>query len=381
MSVKKEDITFNRPTMMGRELDHVRLAVERMHISGDGDYTRRCTALLRSELGVAGALLTTSCTAALEMTALLLDADPGDEVIVPSFAFVSAISGFALRGLKPVFVDIRRDTLNLDETLLAERITDRTRAIVLVHYSGVGCEMGTIGKIAAERGIEVIEDNAHGLFARYQGKPLGTFGRWSTLSFHETKNLTCGEGGALLLNRAEDLQRAEILRDKGTNRAQLLRGEVDKYTWVDHGSSYALSDLLAAYLWAQFEERERIRKSREQTWNAYDGAFRGVLERRGVQLPVVPAGCEPSHHIYWMLLPDLETRTRFIECMKADGILCVSHYQPLHASVMGRKLAARELECPVSTEVSERLVRLPFYNDLSAADRERVIEAVGGFFS
>ena len=381
MPDKKEDITFNRPTMVGRELDHVRSAVEQMHISGDGGYTRRCAELLRDELGVAGALLTTSCTAALEMSALLLDAEPGDEVIVPSYTFVSSVSAFALRGFKPVFADIRRDTLNLDEAGLPGLITDRTRAIVLVHYSGVGCEMEAIGRLAADRGIEIIEDNAHGLFARYRGKPLGTFGRWSTLSFHETKNLTCGEGGALLLNRSEDVARAEVLRDKGTNRQQLFRGEVDKYTWVDQGSSYALSDLLAAYLWAQFEERESIARRRAAIWNAYDGAFRGTLERHGAQLPAVFDGCEQSHHMYWMLLPDLGTRTRFIEHMKKDGILCVSHYQPLHASAMGRKLAAREFDCPVSVEVAERLVRLPFYNDLSPDDRDRVIEGTLRFFS
>lgn len=378
---KQRDITFNRATILGRELDHVVAAVEAMHLSGDGGYSRRCVDLLQRELGVAGALLTTSCTAALEMSALLLDAEAGDEVIVPSYGFVSSAGAFTLHGLRPVFADVRRDTLNIDETALPGLISDRTRAILLIHYSGVACEMDPILTLAAAHGIEVIEDNAHGLFAEYRGRPLGTFGRWATLSFHETKNVTCGEGGALLLNREEDIPRAEILRDKGTNRQQLFRGEVDKYTWVDAGSSYALADLLAAYLYGQLEARERIARSRAATWNAYDTAFRGKLEPQGVCLPVVPEGCKASHHIYWMLLPDVDERTRFLEWMKAQGILCVSHFQPLHASKMGRRLAARKSACPVSEEVAGRVVRLPFYNTLSRDDRDRVIEKTLEFFS
>ena len=378
---KQRDITFNRSTIQGRELEHMRAAVDAMHLSGDGGYTRRCVDLLRRELGVAGALLTTSCTAALEMCALLLEATDGDEVIVPSYGFVSSAGAFTLRGLRPVFADIRRDTLNIDETALPALISDRTRAIVLIHYAGVACEMESITDLAAERDIEIIEDNAHGLFAEYRGRPLGTFGRWATLSFHETKNVTCGEGGALLLNREEDIRRAEILRDKGTNRQQLFRGEVDKYTWVDAGSSYALADLLAAYLYGQLEARERIARLREATWNAYDAAFRGELEPHGVCLPVVPEECRGSHHMYWMLLPDLIERTRFLGWMKRQGILCVSHYQPLHASKMGRRLAARKSACPVSEEVAGRVVRLPFYNTLSRDDRDRVIEKTLEFFS
>lgn len=379
MSEKHEDITFNRPALVGRELDCMRAAVEAMHISGEGDFSRRCAELLKLELRVASVLLTTSCTAALEMAALLLDPEPGDEVIVPAYTFVSSVNAFALRGIKPVFADVRSDTLNIDESRLPELITDRTRAIVVIHYSGVACEMDTIVSLARERGIDVIEDNAHGLFASYRGRPLGSFGRWSTLSFHETKNITCGEGGALLLNRPQDLRRAEIIRDKGTNRQQLFRGEVDKYTWVDLGSSYSLSDLLAAYLYAQLEERESISRKRKAIWETYDGAFRGVLETHGVRLPHVPPGCVQSHHMYWMTLPDRETRLRFVAAMKRDGIGCVAHYQPLNRSIMGRRLGG-ERDCPVSEAAAETLVRLPFYNNLTTDDQQRVIAAALAFF-
>lgn len=364
---------------MGRELEYMRAAVAAMHISGEGDFSRRCAELLKLELGIASALLTTSCTAALEMTALLLDPEPGDEVIVPSYTFVSSVNAFALRGVKPVFADVRSDTLNIDETQLPELITDRTRAIVVVHYSGVACEMDSIASLAQDRGVELIEDNAHGLFASYRGRPLGSFGRWSTLSFHETKNITCGEGGALLLNRPQDLRRAEIIRDKGTNRQQLFRGEVDKYTWVDLGSSYSLSDLLAAYLYAQLEAREAVSRKRKTIWETYDGAFRGVLETHGVRLPHVSPECVQSHHMYWMTLPDRDTRLRFVATMKQRGVCCVPHYQPLNRSIMGRRLAGDRI-CPVAEAAAETLVRLPFYNNLTADDQQRVIGETLAFF-
>ena len=379
MSEKHKDITFNRPAIVGRELECMRAAVEAMHISGEGEFSRRCAKLLEQELGVAAAITTTSCTAALEMSALLLDPQPGDEVIIPAYTFVSSVNAFALRGARPVFADVRSDTLNIDETRLPELITDRTRAIVLVHYSGVACEMDSIATLAQDRGVELIEDNAHGLFASYRGRPLGSFGRWATLSFHETKNITCGEGGALLLNRAQDMPRAEIIRDKGTNRQQLFRGEVDKYTWVDLGSSYSLSDLLAAYLYAQLEERDTISRKRKAIWEAYDGAFRGVLESHGVRLPHVSPDCVQSHHMYWMTLPDGETRQRYVDTMKRSGISCVSHYQPLNRSIMGRRLD-RERNCPVAEKAAETLVRLPFYNDLVADDQRRVIDETLAFF-
>ena len=379
MSEKHKDIRFNRPAIVGRELECMRAAVEAMHISGEGDFSRRCAALIERELGVASALVTTSCTAALEMAALLLDPVPGDEVIIPAYTFVSSVNAFALRGVKPVFADVRSDTLNIDETRLTELITDRTRAIVVVHYSGVACEMDPIASLARDRGVELIEDNAHGLFASYRGRPLGSFGRWSTLSFHETKNITCGEGGALLLNHPQDLPRAEIIRDKGTNRQQLFRGEVDKYTWVDLGSSYSLSDLLAAYLYAQLEARETVSRKRKAIWETYDGAFRGVLETHGVRLPHVSADCVQSHHMYWMTLPDRETRLRFVDTMKRCGICCITHYQPLNRSIMGRRLGGDRI-CPVAEAAAETLVRLPFYNNLTADDQQRVIGETLAFF-
>ncbi len=269
--------------------------------------------------------------------------------------------------------------MNIDETQLAELVGERTRAIVVVHYSGVGCEMDPIAELARARGIELVEDNAHGLFGSYRDRPLGSFGRWATLSFHETKNITCGEGGALLLNRKEDLRRAEILRDKGTNRQQLFRGEVDRYTWVDIGSSYSLSDLLAAYLYAQLEQRRSITRKREAIWRAYDEAFRGALEPCGVRLPHVPAHCVQPYHMYWMRLPDGPTRLRFLEAMKKRGIHCVTHYQPLNRSAMGRRLGAGR-PCPVTEAAAETLVRLPFYNELDPSDQQRVIDETLGFF-
>jgi dTDP-4-amino-4,6-dideoxygalactose transaminase len=376
---KDTHIPFNRPAIVGRELEYMKAAVEAMHISGEGAYSRRCAELLERQLGVDAALVTTSCTAALEMAALLLDPEPGDEVIIPAYTFVSSVNAFALRGARPVFADVRADTLNIDETRLPDLITDRTRAIVVVHYSGVACEMDSITRLAQDRGVELIEDNAHGLFASYRGRPLGTFGRWSTLSFHETKNITCGEGGALLLNRSDDRFRAEIIRDKGTNRQQLFRGEVDKYTWVDLGSSYSLSDLLAAYLYAQLEAREKVSRKRQAIWEAYDAAFQGALERHGVRLPQVSADCVQSHHMYWLMLPDGETRQRFIEAMRECGIDCVSHYQPLNRSAMAQKLDV-ERACPQAEAAAESLVRLPFYNDLERGDQQRVIEETLAFF-
>jgi len=376
---KDKDIPFNQPAIVGRELEYMNAAVEAMHISGEGDYSHRCAELLESQLGVDSALVTTSCTAALEMAALLLDPQPGDEVIIPAYTFVSSANAFALRGARPVFADVRPDTLNIDETKLPELITERTRAIVVVHYSGVACEMDSITRLARDRGVDLIEDNAHGLFASYRGRPLGSFGRWSTLSFHETKNITCGEGGALLLNQARDRARAEIIRDKGTNRQQLFRGEVDKYTWVDLGSSYSLSDLLAAYLYAQLEARNSVSRKRKAIWEAYDAAFRGALERHGVRLPQVSADCVQSHHMYWMMLPDAKTRERFIETLRGQGINCVSHYQPLNRSAMARQLDV-ERECPVAEAAAASLVRLPFYNDLEKDDQNRVIAETLAFF-
>jgi dTDP-4-amino-4,6-dideoxygalactose transaminase len=372
-------IPFNKPCLTGSEMLYVANAIILGHSAGDGSYSRSCHAFLERELGVARALLTTSCTHALELAALLLEIKPGDEVIVPSYTFVSTVNAFVLRGARPVFADIRSDTLNMDERLVGSLITPRTRAIVPVHYAGVGCEMDAIMAIARRHGIPVVEDNAHGLFARYKGRPLGTFGALATQSFHETKNITCGEGGALLINDAGYIRRAEILRDKGTNRKQFLRGEIDKYTWVDVGSSYPLSDILAAFLLAQLEKSGEILARRAAVWNYYDHHLAAWAEEQGVQRPFIPDYCEQAYHMYYLVMPSLEARQRLIERLAEQGILGVFHYTPLHASAMGRRLGGRPGQCPVTESISGRLVRLPFYNSLSTEELERVVETVLAF--
>lgn len=369
-------IPFNRPAAVGREAEHLTAAVTSDHWSGDGAWTRRCQDLLEGELGVARALLTTSCTHALEMAALLLDLEPGDEVIVPSFAFVTTVNAFVLHGARPVFVDVRPDTLNLDETKLEAAVTPRTRAVVVLHYAGVACEMDPILEIAERHGLTVVEDAAHALFGRFRGRPLGTFGSLATLSFHETKNFTCGEGGALLINDPALVARAEILREKGTDRTRFFRGEVDKYTWVDVGSSYLPSDLLAAVLFAQLEERERIQGRRRELWATYRERLSGWAGRRGVELPVVPEHCDPAWHMFYLVLPTLDERTALIDHLKAQGILAVFHYLPLHLSRMGRRFGGRPGDCPVTEEMSDRLLRLPLYNTMDRDEQAAVIEAV-----
>lgn len=369
-------IPFNRPALMGNEEKYMMDSLASGQISGDGIYTGRCHRFLEETLGVRKALLTTSCTHALEMSALLLDVKPGDEVIVPSFTFVSTVNAFVLRGATPVFIDVRPDTLNLDESLLDGLVTPRTRAVVPVHYAGVGCEMEAILEIAARRGIAVVEDNAHGLFGKYDGKWLGSFGCLATQSFHETKNLTCGEGGALLVNAPEFAERAEILREKGTDRSRFFRGQVDKYTWVDVGSSYLPSDLLGAYLYAQLEQRERIQGMRASIWHRYRDRLADWAASAGVALPAVPERCEQAYHMFYMLLPSLSVRQRLISHLQSRGILAVFHYLPLHLSGMGRKFGGREGDCPVTEQVSDRLLRLPFYNTLSESDQDEVIDAV-----
>jgi dTDP-4-amino-4,6-dideoxygalactose transaminase len=310
------------------------------------------------------------------MTALLLDLRAGDEVIIPSFTFVSTANAFVLHGAHPVFVDIRADTLNLDETLLEDRITKRTRAIVPVHYAGVGCEMQTILDIARRHGVLVIEDNAHGLFGKYRERYLGTLGDFATLSFHETKNVTCGEGGALIINAAEYAERAEIIRQKGTNRSQFFRGQVDKYTWQAPGSSYLPSDILAAFLLAQLEARTRIQNKRRRVWEYYKTHLEDWARVNGVRLPVVPPDCEQSYHMFYLLVPSLDERQRLMDRLRSRGILSVFHYQPLHLSRMGQLYGGRLGDCPVTEDVSDRLLRLPFYNDLSESAQEQVVDAV-----
>lgn len=372
-------IPFNRPSLVGRELDYIRDAVESMHLSGDGAFTRRCHHFLEEVLGVPRALLTTSCTHALEMMALLLDIGPGDEVIIPSFTFVSTVNAFVLRGARPVFADVREDTLNLDERQLERLITPRTRAIIVVHYAGVACEMETIMAIAARYGIAVLEDNAHGLFGRYQGRYLGTFGKLAAQSFHETKNFTCGEGGALLINDPTLLERAEIVREKGTDRSRFFRGEVDKYTWVDIGSSYLPSEVLAAFLYAQFEAREQIQQRRQTIWSRYQRELSAWADVQGIRQPTVPDGCEHPAHLYYLLLPSFEARTAFMAYLKEREVNTVFHYVPLHLSSMGQRYGGREGDCPVTESVSDRLVRLPFFGSMTDDDQTYAIDAVLGF--
>lgn len=372
-------VDFNKPSLMGKELAYIQEAIEQRHISGDGSFTKRCQQYLQEALGVSRALLATNCTHALEIAALLLDIQPGDEVIVPSFTFVSTINAFVLRGAKPVFIDIRPDTLNMDETRLESLLSPQTKAILPVHYAGVGCEMDTIMGVAGARDIPVVEDNAHGLFGKYKGRYLGTFGSLATQSFHETKNLTCGEGGALLINDPRYVERAEILREKGTNRSRFFRGMVDKYTWVDIGSSYVLSDILAAFLYAQLEVSQSIQATRQRIWNFYDQNLREWAQSNHVQTPTVPAYCDQSYHMYYLLMPSLEARQSFISELRQKGIYCVFHYLPLHLSDMGVKFGGKTGDCPVTESVSDRLVRLPFYNTLSQEDQCRVIETVLDF--
>lgn len=369
-------IPFNRPLFGDEELEHMREAVANGHLSGDGPFTKRCHAMLEEISGAARVLLTSSCTDALEMSALLLDIDPGDEVVVPSFTFVSTINAFVLRGARPVFCDIRPDTLNIDEAQLRGLITERTRAIVPVHYAGVGCAMDDIMMIASSAGVAVVEDNAHGLFGSYRGRALGSFGALSTLSFHETKNISAGEGGALVVNDPSLVERAEVIREKGTNRSRFLRGQVDKYTWVDVGSSYLMSDLLAAVLYAQLERATIIQERRRVIWHRYNDALATWAEERGVRLPFVPEECEQAYHMFYLLMPSLEARTQLIDELRQQQILAVFHYVPLHSAPMAATLGVDGARCPVTADVSSRLVRLPFFTGMTEEEQERVIAAV-----
>jgi dTDP-4-amino-4,6-dideoxygalactose transaminase len=371
-------IPFNRPTHTRRVDEYAGQALRSGHLSGDGEFTRRCHELLSELLGGSTVLLTTSCTHALELIALLLEIAPGDEVIVPSFTFSSTVNAFVLRGATPVFIDIRPDTLNLDERKVEALITDRTRAIVPVHYAGVGCEMRPILDIAAACNIAVVEDNAHGLFGQYRDQSLGTMGVMAAQSFHETKNFSSGEGGAIVINDPSYVERAEILREKGTNRRKFFRGLVDKYTWVDVGSSYLPSDLLAAVLLAQLEEREWVWQRRRDIWHRYADGLAEWASSNDVQMPFVPEHCQTPYHLFHMLLPTAETRDALIKHLRSDGILAVFHYQPLHLSPFGRRLQPVS-DCPVTEDVSARLLRLPFYTNMQVADTEAVIRSVLAF--
>ncbi|HEY5912942.1 MAG TPA: dTDP-4-amino-4,6-dideoxygalactose transaminase [Verrucomicrobiae bacterium] len=372
-------IPFNQSSLLGRELENIFRTMTIGQIAGDQTFSKKCHTLLEQTLGVRRALLTTSCTHALEMSALLLDIKPGDEVIVPSFTFVSTANAFALRGAKIVFADIRPDTLNLDERRFEQLITPRTKAVVPVHYAGVGCEMDTILEIARRHGVQVVEDNAHGLFGKYRGRWLGTFGCLATQSFHETKNITCGEGGALLINDPALAERAEIIREKGTNRSKYFRGQVDKYSWVDIGSSYVMSDVLAAFLYAQLEVWEKIQSQRRRIWERYDHYLRGWAAERGIGCPYVPPHCEQAYHMYYLLMPSLQERQELIAFLRSRGILSVFHYVPLHTSPMGRRMGGWDGECPITEQLSDRLVRLPFFNSLSETDQGAIIETLLSF--
>jgi dTDP-4-amino-4,6-dideoxygalactose transaminase len=367
-------IPFNRPFMTGRELELITQAHARGHLSGDGEFTRRCHTWLERETGSCRALLTHSCTAALEMSALLLDLEPGDEVIMPSYTFVSTANAFVLRGAVPVFVDIRADTLNIDEALIEAAITPRTRAICVVHYAGVGCEMDQILEIAARHGLPVIEDAAQGAMASYRERPLGSLGRFGALSFHETKNLVSGEGVALLINHESDSERAEIIREKGTNRSRFFRGQVDKYTWVDLGSSFLPSELIAAFLYAQMEQAQDITARRMALWERYHEAFADLEQSGLVRRPIIPGHCQHNAHMYYLLFPSLQQRTETIAALNAQGIRPVFHYIPLHSAPAGLKFGRTPASMEVTDRVSDTLLRLPMW--LPDMDIERVIAAV-----
>jgi dTDP-4-amino-4,6-dideoxygalactose transaminase len=372
-------IGFNHPVMVGKENEYMAQAIASAKFSGDGPFTRKASSLLEEQLGIPKVLLTTSCTHALEMFAFLLDFQPGDEVILPSFTFVSTVNAFVLRGARPVFADVRPDTLNLDETGLEALITPRTKAIIPVHYAGVGCEMDAILDIANRQHVAVAEDNAHGLFGKYKDKYLGTFGALAGQSFHETKNFTCGEGGALLINDPAMIERAEIIREKGTNRSRFFRGQVDKYTWVDVGSSYLPSDILAAFLFAQLEQRQKIQTQRQKVWKTYQEHLQDWALAHEVRLPYIPSYCDQAYHMFYMLLPTLELRQGMIAHLRQRGIEAVFHYLPLHLSDMGRRFGGQPGDCPVTEKVSDQLVRLPFHNALTEAELGKVVEAVREF--
>jgi dTDP-4-amino-4,6-dideoxygalactose transaminase len=373
-------IPFNRPFLTGNELRYIEEAHARGHLAGDGQFTRRCHEWLRAETGAAGALLTHSCTAALEMTALLADIAPGDEVIMPSYTFVSTANAFCLRGGVPVFVDIRADTLNIDETLIESAITERTRAICVVHYAGVGCEMDAIMEIAQRRGLMVIEDAAQAVRSRYAGRPLGSFGALAAFSFHETKNIISGEGGALLVNDPGYIERAEIIREKGTDRSRFFRGQIDKYTWCDVGSSFLPGEITAAFLCAQMEQADTITERRLRIWDRYRRDLADLERRECVRLPVIPPRCTHNGHMFYVLLRDLAERGRFIEHLKQRSIHGVFHYVPLHSSPAGIRLGRAQGPLPRTVDLSERIVRLPLWLGLEARQDE-VIAAAHEFFS
>jgi dTDP-4-amino-4,6-dideoxygalactose transaminase len=373
-------IPFNKPSVVGSELTYVGQAVSGGHASGDGPFTRRAQTMLEESFGARRVLLTTSCTSALELAALVCDLGPGDEVIVPSYTFVSTANAFVLRGARPVFVDVRPDTLNIDERLIEQAITPRTRAIFPIHYAGVACEMDAIMDIADRHGLFVVEDAAQGVGARYKGRWLGTLGHLGCYSFHETKNFSCGEGGALVINDPAMELRAEIVREKGTNRSEFMRGQADKYTWVDVGSSYVLSDMLAAFLVGQIENMEKITRRRGEIFDRYAAILAPLVERGLIRIPEVPGHCTPNYHMFYVLTADIEERTALIAHLGAAGVLAVFHYVPLHSSPFAQSLGLPEKHLPRTEELSTRLLRLPMYFDLTDPEVEEVASLVLDFY-
>jgi dTDP-4-amino-4,6-dideoxygalactose transaminase len=373
-------ISFNVPPCVGTEKRYIEEAIESHKICGDGTFTKKCNVWLEETTGTAKALLTTSCTHATELAALLADIQPGDEVIMPSYTFVSTADAFVLRGAKAVFVDIRPDTMNIDEKLIEAAVTERTKAIVPVHYAGVACEMDTIMDIAKRHNLTVIEDAAQGIMSTYKGRPLGTIGDYGCYSFHETKNLSMGEGGALLIKNSKNIEKAEIIREKGTNRSKFFRGEIDKYTWVEAGSSYLPSELNAAYLWAQLEMAEEVQSDRMRSWNRYYELLTPLAEQGCIEMPYVPEECEHNAHMFYIKAKDLEERTALISYLKEKEIGAVFHYIPLHSSPAGRSLGRFHGEDVFTTRESERLVRLPMYYGLKDSDIELVVDTVKRFY-
>ena len=372
-------IDFNRPAFTGKEFEYIRDAVERGMLCGDGIYTKKCSAWMEERFHVGHVMLTTSCTHALEMAAFLADIQPGDEVIMPSYTFVSTADAFVLRGARIVFVDIRPDTMNIDEKLIEQAITDKTRAIVPVHYAGVACEMDTIMEIAGRHDLKVVEDAAQGVDAYYKGKALGTIGDFGCYSFHETKNYTMGEGGAILFNGEQYLEKAEILREKGTDRSKFFRGQVDKYRWMDYGSSYLPSEMNAAYLYAQLEECDKINRKRHQVYDGYHERLEDLEKQGKIQRPVVPEGCVHKAHMYYIKVKDIAVRTRLIAYLRENGIAPAFHYVPLHSSPAGEKFGRFHGKDVYTTKESERLLRLPMFYDLSMDDVDYIAEKIREF--
>ena len=382
---KKEEkndmvISFNIPPYIGKEKEYILQAVDNGHISGDGEFTKKCSIKLEEMTGTKRALLTTSCTHATEMATLLSGIKPGDEVIMPSYTFVSTADAFVLRGATPVFVDIRPDTMNIDEQLIEGAVTEKTKAIVPVHYAGVGCEMDTIMDIARRRNLMVIEDAAQAIASTYKGQALGTIGDYGCYSFHETKNISMGEGGALLIKNADMAEEAEIIREKGTNRAKFFRGQIDKYTWVNYGSSYLPSDMNAAYLWAQLENIDIIQENRLSTWNKYYEGLSEIRDAGHIEFGNIPKECTNNAHMFYIKTKDLDVRTRLLKHLKDNGVLAVFHYVPLHSAPAGRKFGRFHGEDKFTTKESERLIRLPLYYGISDEETGFVIDTIKSFF-